>query len=102
VAGVRDTVSGFLAMRLSVAKDALPGTGPVLTTDGWTANAELIARAAAVSRKVEGVDSRERYDLLQRPVETDPWGAAKILWRAGGRLRIPRAGGGRTSVTAAD
>ena len=85
VPGVRDTVSGFLAMRLSVAKDALPGNGPVLMSDGWAANAELIARAAAVSRKVDGVETRERYDLLQRPLDYDPWAAAKALWRAAGR-----------------
>ncbi len=89
VAGVRDTVSGFLAMRLSVAKDALPGHGPVLTAEGWAANAELIARAAAVARRIEGVDTRERYDLLQRPLEGDPWVAAKALWRSAGQLRVP-------------
>ncbi len=100
VPGVRDTVSGFLAMRLSVAKDALPGTGPVLTSDGWAANAELIARAAAVSRKVDGVATRERYDLLQHPLDDDPWAAAKALWRSAGALRIPRPAG-RTSATVA-
>ena len=81
VPGVRDTVSGFLAMRLSVAKDALPGAGPVLTADGWAANAELIARAAAASRRIETVETRERYDLLQHPVDGDPWLEAKALWR---------------------
>ncbi|HEX5004237.1 MAG TPA: glycosyltransferase family 2 protein [Gemmatimonadales bacterium] len=83
VRGVRDTVSGYLGMRLSVAKDALPGRGPVLAGEGWAANADLIARAAAVSRRVEVVSTRERYDLLQRAVETDPWAAARALWRAG-------------------
>ncbi|MEZ4412250.1 MAG: glycosyltransferase family 2 protein [Gemmatimonadales bacterium] len=95
VPGVRDTASGFLAMRLSVAKDALPGDGAVLTADGWAANAELIARAAAVSRRVEGVPTRERYDLLQRPIEGDPWAAAKALWRTAGRLRLPATAAGR-------
>lgn len=83
VPGLRDTVSGFMAMRLSVPKDALPGGGPVLSGDGWAANAELIARAAAASRRIEGVETRERYDLLQRPIDSDPWAAAKALWRAG-------------------
>lgn len=95
VHGVRDTASGFLAMRLSVAKDALPGDGAVLTAEGWAANAELIARAAAVSRRVEGVPTRERYDLLQQPIEIDPWAAAKALWRNAGELRIPAAAVGR-------
>jgi len=101
VPGVRDTVSGFIALRLSVAKDTLPGTGPVLTTDGWLANAELIVRAAAVSRRVEAVDTRERYDLLQRPVETDPWVAAKSFWNSARGLRIPPAGraGGNAAMT---
>jgi len=89
VPGVRDTASGFLAMRLSVAKDALPGTGAVLTAEGWAANAELIARAAAVSRRIESVGTLERYDLLQRPLEADPWAAAKALWRSAGRLKVP-------------
>jgi hypothetical protein len=91
---VRDTVSAYLAMRLSVAKDALPGTGPIITSHGWAANAELIGRTAAVSRRIEGVPTRERYDLLQRPIESDPWMAAKALWRAADSVRIPRGGSG--------
>jgi len=94
VPGVRDTASGFLAMRLSVAKDALPGTGAVLTAEGWAANAELIARAAAVSRRIESVGTLERYDLLQRPLEADPWAAAKALWRSAGRLKVPAKAAG--------
>jgi glycosyltransferase involved in cell wall biosynthesis len=91
VPGLHDTVSGFLAMRLSVAKEALPGEGPILTGEGWVANAELIGRAAAVARKIEGVAARERYDLLQQPVQVDAWAEARSLWRAGGALRIPPA-----------
>jgi len=94
VPGVRDTASGFLALRLSVAKDALPGTGAVLTAEGWAANAELIARAAAVSRRIESVGTLERYDLLQRPLEADPWAAAKALWRSAGRLKVPAKAAG--------
>jgi glycosyltransferase involved in cell wall biosynthesis len=87
VPGLHDTVSGFLAMRLSVAKEALPSDGPVLTGEGWVANAELIGRAAAVARRIEGVEARERYDLLQQPVEVDAWAEARAIWRAGGALR---------------
>jgi len=100
VPGVRDTVSGFLAMRLSVARDALPGDGAVLTAEGWAANAELIGRAASASRRIERVATRERYDLLQRPEETDPWTAARALWRARRTLRIPRAGRGAAPAVA--
>jgi len=92
VPGLHDTVSGFLAMRLSVAQDALPGDGPVLAGEGWVANAELIGRAAVVARRIEGVEAHERYDLLQRPVDVDAWAEARALWRAGGALRLPAAG----------
>lgn len=94
VPGVRDTVSGFLALRLSVAKDALPGTGPVLHAKGWAAHAELMARAAAVSRRIDSVPTRERYDLLQRPIDSDPWAAAQALWTSASSLRVPLKAGG--------
>lgn len=100
VRGVRDTASGFLAMRLSVARDALPGDGPVLAADGWAANAELIARAAGASRRIDVVATRERYDLLQHPIDADPWAAARALWRAAGGVRVPAAGQ-RTGVATA-
>ena len=48
VPGVRDTVSGFVALRLIVLRQALKqaAAGTLLTTDGWSANAELqIGRA---------------------------------------------------------
>ena len=98
---MRDTVSGFLAMRLSVAKDALPGTGSILTSEGWAANADLMARAAAVSRRIEVVETVERYDLLQRPITDDPWAAAKALWRTAGQLRLPHGGERRDRATVA-
>jgi hypothetical protein len=47
VPGVRDTVSGFLAFRLSTLRDVFRERAPVLIGAGWAANAELIGRAAA-------------------------------------------------------
>src|SRR5438128_10732075 len=45
VAGVRDTVSGYLALRLALLRQALraEATQPLLTTEGWPARAELVA-----------------------------------------------------------
>src|SRR6266478_1823233 len=42
VPGVRDTVSGFVALRLIVLRQALKqaAAGTLLSTDGWSANAE--------------------------------------------------------------
>src|SRR3989440_9343205 len=52
VAGLRDTVSGFLALRLIVLRQApRRGTPPFLQTGGWGASAELVARLAPRARR---------------------------------------------------
>jgi len=89
VQGVRDTVSGFAAFRLAALRTALRHQeGPLLTADGWAANAELIARVACEARRVDTVEIVERHDLRQRPSRVDPWPLARELWRQGSRLRI--------------
>ncbi len=92
VSGVRDIVSGYAAFRLIGIKNALRDReGPLLTSEGWAANAELIARVAQQARRVDTVDIVERHDLRQRPSRIDPWLLAKQLWREGGRLHIRAA-----------
>lgn len=89
VSGIRDIVSGFAAFRLKSLRDAMRATdGPLITSEGWAANAELIARVARQARQIETVDIVERVDLHQRPSRIDPWPLARKLWRDGGRLRI--------------
>ncbi len=97
VPGVSDMVSGFTAFRLVALRNALRAyPDQLLTTDGWAANAELIAKAAQQARRVDTVDTIERHDLRQRPSRVQPWLAAKEIWRAGRRLRMvpmaPQAG----------
>jgi glycosyltransferase involved in cell wall biosynthesis len=94
VSGVQDIVSGFVAFRLMSLRNAMRATqGPLLTSDGWAANAELIARVAGHARRIDTVDVVERLDLHPRPSRIDPWPLARQLWRDGGRLRI-RSGRG--------
>src|SRR5919198_4366398 len=67
---VKDSISGFLAVRLVVLRQATRGgatSPPLLTTEGWSANAELLARLGAHARRIEIVSSTARYDLKQRP-----------------------------------
>lgn len=88
IPGVRDVTSGFCAFRLSTLRLAFRHpTGTVLQTEGWAANAELLARAAAHARRVEAVDTVERLDRRQRPSRLEPWDQAKALWRSGPTLR---------------
>ncbi len=93
VPGVRDTVSGFVALRLSVLRQALRGDpAPLLVTDGWCANAELLARLAPHARRIETVPAAARYDLAQRASRVRPCRALLAAWRARALVRAARAG----------
>ena len=88
VAGVSDVVSGFAAFRLVILRNAIGSQGgPLLTTDGWAANAELFSRAAQSARRIETIPAIERRDVRQRPSRLAPWDMARELWRAGARLK---------------
>jgi glycosyltransferase involved in cell wall biosynthesis len=90
VSGVQDIVSAFGAFRLMSLRNAMRAQeGPLVTSEGWAATAELIARVARHARRIDSVEVIERVDLHQRPSRIDPWPLAKALWREGGRLRIP-------------
>jgi hypothetical protein len=89
--GVRDTMSGFIALRLVVWRDAQHADGaPLLTTDGWSANAELLARLLPHARRTEAVPAALRYDLVQRPPRTTPWRQLVGAWRARTVIRTAR------------
>jgi hypothetical protein len=107
VRGVRDTVSGFLALRLITLRQALRQEGergaraaapPLLVTDGWCANAELLARLLPHARRLETVAVTGRYDLRQRPSRIRPWATLLAAWRA--RPVIRAAGGAAVALMA--
>jgi glycosyltransferase involved in cell wall biosynthesis len=88
IPGLTDVVSGYAAFRLVVLKNALRGqSGPLLTTEGWAANAELFTRAAQSARRIETIPAVERRDVRPRPSRLEPWETARELWRAGRQLR---------------
>ena len=90
VPGVSDLVSGFIAFRLITLRHAFRAQeGPLLTAEGWSANAELIGRAARVARRVETISAVERHDLRPRPSRVQPWQTAMALLRARSQLRVP-------------
>jgi hypothetical protein len=107
VRGVRDTVSGFLALRLITLRQALrpegergnrPTAAPLLQTEGWCANAELLARLMPHARRLESVSVTGRYDLQQRPSRVRPWPTLLAAWRA--RTVIRAAGGAAVALLA--
>jgi hypothetical protein len=91
VAGLRDTVSGFLALRLIVLRQALRRDTPqFLQTEGWCASAELVARLAPHARRLDAVPAAARYDLVQRPSRVKPWRQLLEAWRARSVIRAAR------------
>jgi hypothetical protein len=91
--GVKDSISGFTALRLIVLRQATRGGDPpppLLMTDGWAANAELVARLGAHARRIEVVASEARYDLKQRPSRSKPWQQLLSAWRSRGLISAVR------------
>lgn len=81
VSGVRDLLSGFVAVRLVSLRGAMQGDR-LLELEGWAARAELISKVGRQARRVDAIPAHERLDLRDRPSRLDPWAEAKALWRA--------------------
>jgi hypothetical protein len=91
VAGLRDSVSGYLALRLIVLRQALRrDAARFLVTDGWCASAELVARLAPHARRLDTVPAAARYDLVQRRSRVHPWRQLLAAWRARPVIRAAR------------
>src|SRR5882762_4232853 len=91
--GVKDSISGFTALRLIVLRQATRSGDPrLLTTEGWAASAELLARLGAHARRIEVVSSAARYDLKQRPSRSKPWQQLLAAWRSRGLISAARKG----------
>src|SRR6267378_1748421 len=100
--GVKDSISGFTALRLIVLRQATRGAdAPLLTAEGWAANAELLARLCVHARRIEVVSSAARYDLKQRPSRSNPWQQLLAAWRSRGRISAARKVGGSAMVVLA-
>ncbi|HXG97363.1 MAG TPA: DUF3108 domain-containing protein [Gemmatimonadales bacterium] len=99
--GVKDSISGFTALRLIVLRQATRGgDAALLTTEGWAANAELLARLGAHARRIEVVPSAARYDLKQRPSRSSPWQQLLGAWRSRGLISAARKGAATLLVMA--
>jgi len=67
---VSDPLSGLRAYRVIVLKKALrdiPEDSPVVRSDGWAANLELLRLLAPHARRMAEAPLEMRYDLQVRP-----------------------------------
>jgi hypothetical protein len=69
--------------RISVIRELVKASieTPVITTDGWAANLELLVKSMAYARRVECVDVSQRYDLRPRESRIRPWADAIALYK---------------------
>lgn len=89
-----DVLSGFRAYRVIALRKAIEaaGSGPLLTTEGWAANAELLEKVAPYSRRTEAVDVHVRYGRHQRASRFRPVRVSRELMALLRRSRRPARG----------
>ncbi|MEM7413892.1 MAG: glycosyltransferase family 2 protein [Gemmatimonadota bacterium] len=93
-APVNDPMAGLRAYRVIVLKKALrdrPEEQPLIRSDGWAANVELLDALAPHARRIAEVPTNLRFDLQARPSRFRPWktliGLARLpgtLWQSPG------------------
>ncbi len=92
VAGVHDPFGTFRLHRIAVLRELVRASGsePVVRSNGWAANAELLVRAAPLCRRIETVTLDARYDLRPRATRVRAFEGAMDLYRFGWRKRARR------------
>jgi glycosyltransferase involved in cell wall biosynthesis len=94
-----DLFSGVRAYRVMTLRKAVDreAGGPLLTSEGWAANAELLQRVLPHARRAEAVDVQVRYGRLQRETRFRPLRTSLELARLLRSRRGPWAGPGEGS-----
>jgi hypothetical protein len=85
-----DPFTTFRLYRISVLRELLKAIGeePVVSSNGWAANMELLLRARPFARRVENVDLAPRYDVRTRETRVRPVADALSLFRFTRRARV--------------
>lgn len=84
-----DPFTTFRLYRISVLRELLKTLGeePVVTSNGWAANMELLLKARKFARRVETVDLAPRYDVRIRQSRVRPFADAVDLYRFSRKAR---------------
>jgi len=96
IAGVRDPFGSLRLLRVSVIRDLIKvqGDAPLVVGEGWSANVDLLLRAAPHARRIETTELAPRYDVRLRESRVSAWSDAMSLFRfaRSARGRSVRAG----------
>jgi glycosyltransferase involved in cell wall biosynthesis len=81
--GVTDPFNSFRLYRLSLLRELLKtvGEAPIITTDGWAANVELLVKMMPLARRIERVAVIPRYDIRSRESRIRPMSDAWSLYK---------------------
>jgi glycosyltransferase involved in cell wall biosynthesis len=91
-----DPFTTYRLYRISVLRELLKtaGDNPLVTSNGWAANMELLLRARPFARRVENVDLAPRYDVRTRETRVRPVADALSLFRFSRKARSLAPAGG--------
>jgi glycosyltransferase involved in cell wall biosynthesis len=89
---VKDPFGTLRVYRISVLRDLLKDVGdaPIVRSDGWAANVELLVRSGRFARRIESTAFSPRYELRPRATRVRPWRSALALYRSVRALRAAR------------
>ena len=86
-APVSDPLGGMRAYRVIVLKKALrERSEPLIRSDGWAANVELLGQLIPHARRISEVELEPRYDLRMRPSRFKPMRTLLSVARLRGSL----------------
>lgn len=80
---IEDPFNSFRLYRISLLRELLKNLGdaPLITTDGWAANVELLVKLMPLARRIERVPVVSRYDLRPRESRIRPMSDAWSLYK---------------------
>lgn len=89
ISGVNDPFSSYRLLRISLLRELFKSIGekPLLTSDGWAANVELLMHTVPLARRLENVELPQRYDVRMRESRIKPFADAMALYRFGRTAR---------------
>jgi hypothetical protein len=81
--GVTDPLSGYRAYRIFTLRKAFEASNgaPLLSTEGWTTNVELLRAVIPHMRRVEESPAAVRYSRQQRDSRFDAWRTVRQMMR---------------------
>ena len=89
IPNVKDSFGTLRVYRISALRDLIKDTGdrPLVRSEGWAANVELLYRVSRFARRVESVTFNPRYELRPRSSRIRPWRHALAMYRSARAMR---------------